>query len=151
MVENKNTSITNINFKNEKIIDNSKDKNLGTAPNDSGLAQRLIDEHGADFRYVKDWKIWVVWNGSHWEIDHDAILMTRLCNLLSQKMLEEAAKTPDDDKRTKMMRQACSVGNIATMANIIKTARIAPGISIKSDVLDKEHFLLNVINSNFAP
>ena len=36
---------------------------------DSTNARRLVREFGKDIRYIASWKKWIVWEGTHWEVD----------------------------------------------------------------------------------
>jgi putative DNA primase/helicase len=36
---------------------------------DATTAYRLVTQFGNDIRYVAPWKKWIVWNGTHWEVD----------------------------------------------------------------------------------
>ena len=42
---------------------------------DSTNAARLIREHGRDIRYNAAWKKWIVWGGTHWELDEGGALI----------------------------------------------------------------------------
>ena len=44
---------------------------------DSGNADRLVREHGRDFRYCPALGGWLTWNGVRWEIDKDAAAIFR--------------------------------------------------------------------------
>jgi len=37
--------------------------------NDAGNAERLVDRYGEDLMFCPEWKKWLIWNGSYWEID----------------------------------------------------------------------------------
>jgi putative DNA primase/helicase len=37
--------------------------------NDAGNAERLVDRYGEDLMFCHEWKKWLIWNGSYWEID----------------------------------------------------------------------------------
>ena len=36
---------------------------------DLGNARRLVRLHGENLRYCHPWRKWLVWTGTHWEID----------------------------------------------------------------------------------
>ena len=45
---------------------------------DATTAYRMVTEFGNDIRYIAPWKKWVVWNGTHWEVDSGgAMIHTR--------------------------------------------------------------------------
>jgi len=42
---------------------------------DSTNASRLVREHGRDIRYNAAWKKWLVWGGTHWQVDEGGALI----------------------------------------------------------------------------
>src|SRR5215203_6326231 len=54
------------------------DEHQGTHnPTDQGNAQRLVERHGGDLRYVHKWSMWLVWDGRRWRPDDTGEVVRR--------------------------------------------------------------------------
>jgi len=60
---------------------------------DSGNADRLIREHGRDFRYCEPLGGWLHWNGVRWQVDNAAIW--ERAEHVGKEYLREAAEADD--------------------------------------------------------
>ena len=63
---------------------------LPLALSETGIAAEFVATHKDDFRYVADWKRWVVWNGERWEPENKKRVeplarLTVLCNSLKHR------------------------------------------------------------------
>lgn len=63
---------------------------LPLALSEVGIAAEFVALHKDDFRYVADWKRWVVWNGERWELENKKRVeplarLTVLCNSLKHR------------------------------------------------------------------
>ncbi len=65
--------------------------------NETGNAKRFLDTHGDDVRFVHTWGIWLVWMGTHWEIDRTREV---------ERRMTEAIKTTCDEEITNLEAEA---------------------------------------------
>jgi hypothetical protein len=49
---------------------------------DAGNAARFVRRHGADFRFVHEWRKWCCWDGRRWLIDNQGIVVARAKSLV---------------------------------------------------------------------
>jgi putative DNA primase/helicase len=112
---------------------------------DATNAQRLFREHGRDIRYNAAWKKWVVWNGSHWEMDEGA--------LIHERGLETVRNIYDDVLKTDDWRERMEIENYAKLSEsmrrrkaFVEAASVIKALNITSDDLDPDPWLLNVKN-----
>ena len=112
---------------------------------DLGNAQRLVAQHGQDLRYCYTWGKWLVWDGVRWakdesgEVDRRAKETVRSiyveAGAIEEKGLREA--TADHAKRSE---------SDSKRQSMINSARSEPGIPILPEHLDRDPWLLNVLN-----
>ncbi len=41
---------------------------------DLGNARKLVARHGANIRFVSDWRKWIMWEDTHWRVDDDGAI-----------------------------------------------------------------------------
>lgn len=113
--------------------------------NDTGNAQRFVDEHGDSIRYVYAWDGWIVWDGSYWRPDEDG-QVARLVTATVEKMLRAAADLPSDESgyRAKAVSWALTSGNHQKKVAIELEARSL--VAIQPTELDQDPWLLSVAN-----
>ena len=70
----------------------------GYFPTDMGNAERLLDAHGADLRFVQESKRWLRWNGCRFVEDRKRYT-ERLMYTLMRKMYLEAVNMPHGEAR----------------------------------------------------
>lgn len=111
---------------------------------EAGAAERLIDLHGRDMRYVSEWKSWIVWDGLRWRRDLDGAVERLTIDSLRAAM-RQAVDLPKDDR-------AAVEGHLRRMESaravhaILDLARIQEGVTIQVEDLDRNRFLLGVSN-----
>ena len=118
---------------------------------DVGNAERLAHYFGDKFRYVTKWKTFIVWTGTHWDVDDGAIGMGRLAKAVTGKIGEEAkeakSKEPQEGNKRKTSRSASLFAwKKASRAKnrldaMIALSRSEDGIAIDHRDLDKNHWL----------
>ncbi len=59
--------------------------------NETGNAARFRDRYGEDVRFVHTWGIWLVWLGTHWEIDRTREVERRMTEAIRSTCDEEIA------------------------------------------------------------
>lgn len=113
--------------------------------NDTGNAQRFVDEHGENVRYVYAWNRWIVWDGAYWRPDDDG-QVARLITATVDKMLRTAADLASDESgyRAKAVSWALASGNHQKKVAIEREARSL--VAIQPSELDQDPWLFNVAN-----
>jgi len=72
---------------------------------DLGNAQRLVDRHGINLRYVVEPKKWLIWQDERWNVDN-SLEIDRLAKETVGAMWDEADKLGDEDDKSKLRRHA---------------------------------------------
>jgi putative DNA primase/helicase len=111
---------------------------------DLGNAQRLVRQHGHRLRFVNG-RGWFVWNGCHWALDRTGEVM-RLAKAVVRQMHVEAANIDDDRARQALARWALQSESTQRLRAMVQLAETEPEVSIAPDVLDRDPWLLNVLN-----
>jgi len=112
---------------------------------DTTNAYRLLTEHGKDIRYNFLWKKWIVWNGCNWEMDDGYLIHDRGLKMI-RGIYEELLKTSDIRDRLEIEKHAMQSESARRRKALIEVASWIPELNIKTDDLDKDHWLLNVAN-----
>lgn len=111
---------------------------------DLGNAERLVDDHRADLRYVPRVG-WHVWDGLRWGRDEDGELVRR-AKATVRGMTAAAAETDDDSGRKKLLGWALRSEAQARLAATITLAESDLRVITSLDELDQDPWLLNVAN-----
>ncbi len=109
---------------------------------DVGNAERFVDQHGDDLRYVPAWSTWLVWDGTRWRRDTKGLHLER-AKATAASILEEAAAAPDTD-RVKLAKHAIASENINRIRAMVVLAQSSPEIPVDPDELDADPWKLNV-------
>ena len=112
---------------------------------DLGNARRLAALHGDNIRYCYTWGKWLIWHGTHWEIDNTGEI-ERLAKQTVAEMYAQAAALEDDTQRKQLARWALASESRSRIEAMIALAESEPGIAIDHTVLNKDPYLFNVIN-----
>jgi putative DNA primase/helicase len=112
---------------------------------DATNAQRLYREHGKDIRYNAAWKKWLVWNGSHWEMDEGALIHEKGLESV-RNIYDEVLKTDDYRERMEIDKYAMLSESMRRREAFVRAASLIKALNITSDDLDRNPWLLNVKN-----
>jgi putative DNA primase/helicase len=112
---------------------------------DATNAQRLYREHGKDIRYNAAWKKWVVWNGTHWEMDEGALIHTRGLQTV-RNIYDEVLLTDDYRERMEIENYAKLSESMRRRKAFVEAASLIEELNITSEDLDRNPWLLNVRN-----
>jgi putative DNA primase/helicase len=112
---------------------------------DNGNAQRLVDRHGLNLRYVTEWGAWLVWKDARWKIDSD-FEITRLAKETIEAMHAEAGKLTDNGERKALRKHAFDAENITRIKGMIELAKSERSIPISATRLDANPYLIGVQN-----
>jgi putative DNA primase/helicase len=112
---------------------------------DTTNAYRLLTEYGKDIRYNAPWKKWLVWNGSHWELDDGYLIHDRGLKMI-RGIYEELLKTSDYRDRLDIEKHGVQSESARRRKALIEVASWIPELNVKTDNLDKDPWLFNVRN-----
>lgn len=112
---------------------------------DSGNAERIVAVHGRDLRYCVDSKKWLVWDGIRWAVD-DLKAAKQRAKITARLIYVQAAGIPDKDFREATEKHARKSESAGGINHALECAEHEPGIPIRYDSLDSDHWLLNVNN-----
>jgi putative DNA primase/helicase len=127
--------------------------NFGYEFNDSGNAQRLIDEHGEDMRYCHPWRKWIIWDGRRWE-EGAQYAAVRFAEDTVFKMLQDALSIPKtEDKDTEKDRLAAigfakASGNGSRVKAMLELAQAGYMVPVEPKQFDRDKYLLNCANGS---
>src|SRR3712207_4736292 len=89
---------------------------------DSGNAERLVREHGRDFRYCEPLGGWLHWTGVRWQVDNATI--SERAKRVGRDLLHEAADEREHHVRDRLISHSKNTLNergIKAMVNLAKT------------------------------
>ena len=111
---------------------------------DVGNANRLINKHGANIRYIHEHKRWIYWGDGRWEIDNDGEIFRRAKDTILAIHTEVAETNPDN--REALSKFALRSENKRSLDNMIAVASKDKEVVMSQSDLDKDHYLLGVVN-----
>jgi putative DNA primase/helicase len=112
---------------------------------DLGNAQRLVDRHGLNLRYVVEWGKWLIWRDGRWNVD-TSFEIERLAKETVEAMWREADKLASDDDRTSLRKHALKSEAAQRIHAMIVLARSEDGVPISASLLDAQSYLLGLHN-----
>jgi putative DNA primase/helicase len=112
---------------------------------DLGNGERLVASHGADFRYVHDWREWRTWDGVRWSIDGTAEIYRRAKDTI-RGMMKLLAELDDEDevKALKAWSFTCEAKH--KVDAMVQQAARELGVSSRSSDFDQNPWLFNCPN-----
>ena len=110
-----------------------------------GNAERLVSKHGNDIRFCFEWGKWLIWTGTHWQIDLTGEI-ERMAKETTRSIYSEAFLQKDEEKRTALAKHAARSETSRAINAMVTLARSEPGIPVLSDELDGNIWLLNCKN-----
>jgi putative DNA primase/helicase len=110
-----------------------------------GNAKRLAALHGKDIRYCREWRRWLAWDGTRWEVDTTGDMERRAKDTV-MGLYGEAAQTADDNRRQALAKWAGRSESDRMVKAMLSLAESEPGIPVKAEELDRDPWLLNCLN-----
>ena len=110
-----------------------------------GNAERLVAKHGHDIRFCFEWNKWLIWTGTHWQIDLTGEI-ERMAKETVRSIYSEAFTQKDEEKRAALAKFAARSETSRAINAMVTLARSEPGIPILSEQLDSNTWLLNCKN-----
>jgi P4 family phage/plasmid primase-like protien len=108
-----------------------------------GNAERLVWRLGGNLRYVTDWKKWIIWDGTRWQIDSD-LTIERLAKETVRSIYNEARDCDDEARRKRLATWAIKSETAKELDSMVKIAR--SDVAITSGTLDRNPYLLCCTN-----
>jgi putative DNA primase/helicase len=112
-------------------------------PADLGNMDRLVFRHGADIRFCFDTNRWLIWTGSKWGGDRQALIQDRADETI-REMYQAAYNLDDKEKRQQQSKWALQSQNKGRIDSMIILARAKVPITVAD--LDADPMLLGVEN-----
>ena len=112
---------------------------------DWGNAERLVALHGGDLRFCDPLGKWLTWDGRRWTADATLEVERRAKDMV-RSIYSEAAAAQDQKLREALAHHALKSESEAKRKALIASARSEPGIPILPEHLDRDPWLLNVLN-----
>jgi putative DNA primase/helicase len=125
---------------------------------DLGNARRVVERHGADLHYIHPWKTWLVWDGKRWAEDETGAVVRHVKDTqaaLLDFVVARRKELRDDDSeqaQAEKKRLDAFVAHLLkwedarAIGRCLELARSEPVIPLVPAALDREPFLLNVLN-----
>jgi len=111
---------------------------------DVGNAELFVKEHGHEVRFCYPWGRWFVWDGRRWAPDTQG--RVELLAKQTIRRLYMAALDYEPEIREKIAKHALQSEKAPRIRALLEMARSEPGIPVLPEQLDRDPWLLNVLN-----
>lgn len=112
---------------------------------DLGNAERLVDRHGHDLRYVGAWNKWLVWDRRRWRVDA-TLKVYRHAKQTVRSIYDEAKHEPNEDRKKATFAHALRSEKAARVEAMVRLARSEADLVAEPDQLNRHPMLLNCTN-----
>ena len=112
---------------------------------DAGNAERLHALYGDRFRYSHPQRQFFVWDGQRWAPDSRGV-MRHLAREMARELFNQSWDVKDADLQDQTIKHARKSEGSQGITNMLKEAGCIPGVAVLPDELDRDPFLLNVLN-----
>ncbi len=113
--------------------------------NDTGNAERFVDEFGDDFRYNFDNKCWVVWDGKTWVKDIKQEVKKMADKMISE-MKKEAVDEPNEKRAESLWKNIKHLSSSSGKEAMLKEAQHIGKTGTTNSDYDRDIYLLNCLN-----
>lgn len=110
---------------------------------DLGNAERFARDNGDGLRYVPEWRKWLAWNGSYWQVDTANIAVMQSAKETARGIYSEASKTPDTGRQASLAKHARESQSHSRLNAMIGLAASEEPFPISQGSLDSDPRLLN--------
>lgn len=108
-----------------------------------GNAERLVERDGNDLRFING--KWYVWDGTRFREDDTGEIDRRAKDTV-RTIYDEAAAQTDPDRRKALAEHAKRSESASQIRAMIKLAESDPSVARRVDDMDRDDFLLTVLN-----
>ncbi|MGQ9663143.1 MAG: phage/plasmid primase, P4 family [Kiritimatiellia bacterium] len=112
---------------------------------DSGNAERLHMLYGERFRYSHPQRQFFVWDGMRWAPDQRGA-MRHWARETARELYSQAWDVRDRELQDQIIKHARRSECSQAITNMLKEVGSIPGVPVLPDELDRDPFLLNVLN-----
>jgi len=123
---------------------------------ESAAAKEFAASAGPGLKYVHNWKKWIFWNGTKWEMMQgdsgtgeafQAVGIWNEKNNLDKFLAaRDAGEEPEELKR--LLAVYNKYASLRGIELIIKLAKREPALRVNSDQINKKHLVLNCLNGS---
>lgn len=118
----------------------------GYPTNDLGNAQRFVDIHRANVRYVVESREFIYWDQHQWRIDIDNLAVQRLMKASNRRLFDEARDCQEPDRSDRLARFAVTAQNTFRVRQAVESVKSEAGVAIRASELNADQLLLGVAN-----
>jgi putative DNA primase/helicase len=112
---------------------------------ETGNAERLVDQYGTDMRFCHPWGAWLHWDGHRWKRDQTGAIRA-WAKTVVRSIYSEITAAETKDERATLFKWAVKSETAAARTAMIKLAESETNIPIEPEAMDRDPFLLNVMN-----
>lgn len=112
---------------------------------DLGNAERFVSQHSGNLFYCHPWHKWLVWDNLRWAIDTTAEVW-RYGIATVRHIYTEAEGIDKKELRSSIGKHALSSESEIKIRAMLSLAEKQKGMPVKPEELDRDHWLLNVLN-----
>ncbi len=112
---------------------------------DVGNAERFVAMFKDCIKYCTIYKKWFIWNGKRWEQDDTGKIITYAIECV-RNIMHDADLLPDGDKRKALVQHSLKSESNGKLKALLEIASGMPAITIRSEDLDRDPWLLNCQN-----
>lgn len=112
---------------------------------ETGNAERLVDHYGDYIRFCHPWGVWLAWDGHRWKRDQIG-QVRRWAKAVVRSIYDEISKAETKEQRDKIYAWGKRSEGAAARAAMLKNAEAEAGMAILPEEMDRQPFLLNVMN-----
>ena len=112
---------------------------------DVGNAERFVAMFKDSVKYCSVYKKWFIWNGKRWEQDDTGKIITYAIECV-RNIMHDADMLPDGDRRKALIQHSLKSESSGRLKALLDLASGMPEITIRSDDLDQNPWLLNCQN-----
>lgn len=113
---------------------------------DRGNAERLSYYFGDRIKYVKKWRMFIVWNNHCWERDADGTEILALAMRAIDRIQGEIAVAGNKKKAQRLFAWKKQSGGASRLEAMLRLVRALPKMTIQHEQLDQHPYLLNCKN-----
>lgn len=112
---------------------------------DVGNAERFVAMFKDQVKYCTVYKKWFIWNGKRWEQDDTGKIITYAIECV-RNIMHDADLLPEGDRRKAMIQHSLKSESSGRLKALLEIASGMPAITIRSEHLDQNPWLLNCQN-----
>lgn len=113
--------------------------------NDTGNADRFAKRYSGTVKYVTDWKKFIIFNGTYWEVDRSE-QVTELAKNVARDIYREGDHVQDTKLRESIVTFSNTSQNSYRLTAMCRLCQSIPSIAIHSSSLNTNKLLLAVKN-----